>query len=281
MSSRHHRKRVFFILIALVLAIGGATIIIPRVLRSDFRKSLAKQLNVDAEFLHLNIPPAPNRLPGAAFVMRGPLLPLVPSLARDQLNEGSIFEMEWRELARDEAQSQITAGPWRGLFSAETDDVFRIRLHDCRILEAAPERIRKQLLESEEVRRQSNAGYKALVIVRSYEGRMELKVERGSKSSAELWARKVKFAQEVDGLSLDGKLKVASADDEKLVLSWTAPVVFAYEAAEARLFADHLGVKPDKVELTPLRASKATSPAEPAQSPTTPAANSLDSKKND
>ena len=74
---------------------------------------------------------APNRLPGAAFVTRGPLLSLVPSLAREQLSEGAIFEMEWRELGRNDAQSQITAGPWRGLFSAESDDVFRVRVHDC------------------------------------------------------------------------------------------------------------------------------------------------------
>lgn len=189
--------------------------------------------------------------------------------------------MEWRELGRNDAQSQITAGPWRGLFSAESDDVFRVRLHDCRVLEAASDRIRRQLLESEDVRRQSNAGYKPLVIIRSYEGRMELKVERGNKSGAELWAKKVKMAQDAGGSSVDGKIKVATADNQQLVISWTEPVVFAYEAAEARLFADHLGATPDKVELTPLRASTATIPVAAAQSPTPTASDIPGSKKND
>jgi hypothetical protein len=179
------------ILLAIVLIAGAATLIIPRFLQSDFRKSLAQQLNVDPEFLHLNIPPAPNRLPGAAFVTRGPVLALVPSLSRDDLTAGNFFEMEWRELGHNDAQSQIGAGLWRGLFSAETNDVFRVQLHSCRILEASPERIRNQLLQSEDVRRQADAGYKPLVIIRSYEGKLELKIERGSNSNATLWANKL------------------------------------------------------------------------------------------
>lgn len=86
-----------------------------------------------------------------------------------------------------------------GYSRVKTNDVFRVRLHDCRILEAAPERIRSQLVQSEDVRRQANAGYKPLVIVRSYGGRMESKVERGNKSNAGLWAKKVKLANETGG----------------------------------------------------------------------------------
>jgi hypothetical protein len=280
MPPQKRRKQIVFMLLAIVVLVGATTLIIPSALRSDFRRSLAKQLNVSAEFLHLNIPPAPNRLPGAAFVIRGPVLSLVPSLARDQLSEGRTFEMEWRELGRSDAQSHLSAGPWTGLFSAETNDVFRVRLHDCRILEALPERIRNQLLQSEDVRRQANAGYKPLVIIRSYEGQMELKVERGKKSNAELWAKKVAFVQDRGGASADGKLKVAAADDEQLVIAWTEPVVFAYEAAEARLFADHLGGAPDKVELTPV--GESTAPIRPAASADSAASDSdKASKKND
>ena len=281
MAPRKRRNPLVYVLLVIVLLVGAGTLIIPRLLRSDFRKNLAKQLNVDAEFLHLNIPPAPNRLPGAAFVTRGPLLALVPSLGRDELTVGATFAMEWSELGRNDAQGQIGAGPWRGLFSAETDDHFRIRLKDCHILEAIPDRIRSQLLKSEEARRQANAGYKPLVIVRSYEGRMELKVERGNKSDAELWAKKVKLAQDAGGSSVDGKLKVATTDDQQLIISWTEPVVFAYEAAEARLFADHLGTTADKVELTPMRASAAMIPPEPAQSLTPSASDTPASKKKD
>jgi len=255
MHRRKRRKPIVFHLLAVVLLVGAAILIIPLFLRSDFRTSLAKQLNVKPEFLYLNIPPAPNRLPGAAFVIRGPILSLVASLARDQLSQGATFEMEWRELGRNDAQSHLSAGPWSGLFSAETNDVFRVRLRDCRILEALPERIRDQLIQSEDVRRQANAGYNPLVIIRSYEGQMELKIERGSKSNAALWATKMKLVQDADGATSNGKLKVAAADDQQLVVAWTEPVVFAYEAAEARLFADHLGGTPDKVELTPGRES--------------------------
>ena len=280
MPPRTRRKPIVFILLAVVILIGAATLIIPSVLRSDFRKSLAKQLNVNAGFLHLNIPPAPNRLPGAAFVIRGPILSLVPSLARDQLSEGTTFEMEWRELDRSDAQSHLNAGPWSGLFSAESNDVFRVRLHDCRILEALPERIRNQLVQSEDVRRQANAGYHPLVIIRSYEGRMDLKVERGNKSNAALWAKKVKLVQDAGGASADGKLKVAAADDQQLIMSWAEPVVFAYEAAEARLFADHLGGAPDKVELTPVRETTAAiRSAAPMDSPASDS--DAASKKND
>lgn len=264
--------------LAIILLAGVATLIIPRLVQSDFRKSLAKQLNVDPEFLHLNIPPAPNRRPGAAFVTRGPLLALVPSLDRNDLTSGNIFQMEWTELGRNDAQSQIGAGLWRGLFSAETNDVYRIRLQDCHILEASPELIRRQLLQSEDVKRQANAGYKPLVIVRSYEGKLELKIERGSKSDAELWAKKVKLAKDASEASIDGKLKVSSDDDQHLLISWDEPVVFAYEAAEARIFADHLGASPDKVELTPLRSADATIPSGIA-SPT--ALGTSDSKKNE
>lgn len=35
-------------LLAIVILVGAATLIIPSVLRSDFRKNLAKQLNVNA-----------------------------------------------------------------------------------------------------------------------------------------------------------------------------------------------------------------------------------------
>jgi hypothetical protein len=264
------------IFLAIVLIAGVATLIIPQLIRSDFRKSLAVQLNVDPEFLHLNIPPAPNRLPGAAFVTRGPVLALVPSLGRDDLTSGNVFQMEWRELGRNDAQSQIGAGLWRGLFSAETNDVYRVRLEDCHILEATPALIRRQLLQSEDVRRQANAGYKPLVIVRSYEGKLELKIERGSKSDAELWAKKVKLAKGASETSIDGKLKVSSEDDQHLVISWDEPVVFAYEAAEARIFADHLGTAPDKIELTPLRSSEATIPS---SIPVPTAVDTSDSKK--
>ena len=280
MAPRKRRSKGIFIALGIVVACGVATLLTPRFLRPDFRTSLAKQLNVDAEFLHLNIPPAPNRLPGAAFVTRGPLLALVPSLGREELTVGATFEMEWRELGKSDAQSQISAGPWRGLFSAETDDHFRIRLKDCRILEASTDRIRAQLLKSEDVRRQANAGYKPLVIIRSYEGQMELKVERGNKSDAQLWAKKVKLAQDAGGSSADGKLKVATADDQQLVVTWAEPVVFAYEAAEAKLFAEHLGMTADKVDLTPVRASAATILAEPAEPASASAVEAPASKKN-
>jgi hypothetical protein len=280
MNSRK-RAKIVLVLFALVVAVGIITWSIPRIFRGDFRKSLAKQLNVDPDFLHLNIPPAPNRLPGAAFVVRGPALLLVPPLARDQLGQGATFEMDWRELDRSDAQSHLNAGPWSGLFSAETSDTVRLRLRDCRILEAAPEPIRKQLVESADVRRQANAGHQPLVIVRSYEGRLELKIERGNKSNAAVWANKLKVARETGAVtSADGKLKVAEADDQHVVISWMEPVVFAYEAASARLFADHLGSTPDRIELTPVREATATiaRAGSVRSDPTTPNA---PSKKND
>src|SRR5258708_5689560 len=115
-----------YLSLLVILVAGLAVFLIPRLLRNDFRKCLAKQLNVKEDFLHLNIPPAPNRLPGAVFVTQGPLLALVPSLGRDELIVGQTFEMEWRELGRDDAQSQVNAGSLRGLFSNETSDHYQI-----------------------------------------------------------------------------------------------------------------------------------------------------------
>jgi hypothetical protein len=63
MNSRKRAKTIVLVLLAVVVAVGALTWTIPRMFRLDFRKGLAKQLNVNGDFLHLNIPEAPNRLP--------------------------------------------------------------------------------------------------------------------------------------------------------------------------------------------------------------------------
>ena len=263
---RSQSRKWILVAIILVLAAGVGTFWLPRLFRPDFRHSLARQLNVDPAFLHLNIPPAPSRYPGFSFVVPGPLVQLTVPLDESNLTKGPTFNMDWRMLSKADAASRFSGGPLQALFSSSVDDVISISLVDCQVFEATAVQLKELLLKSDDMLRQANLGREPLVIVRSYAGKMSLKIRRASSSTSEGWAEKVKVAKTATG---SGQFAVAEADEEHLTLAWTTPIVFAYEALEARIFADHLGASPDSVEFKPAPEAVARPAATPTANRTT------------
>lgn len=244
------------IVVAVAVVAAAATLLLPRFLRPDFRKGLARQLNVDPDVLHLNIPPSPQRYPGFAFVMQGSMLQVAAPLERSQLNAGPTFELQWADLSKSDASSRLSGGPFRGIFSSDTDDKVSLNLHNCRVLETDVSQLKQRLLGVDSILKQADKGAPVLVITRAFEGQMEMKLQRGARASGEVWSEKVKLARSASSATANGEIKVSTANDDQLIVQWSEPVVFAFEAVEAKLFASHLGTKPDKVDFKPVGTSE-------------------------
>ena len=182
--------------------------------------------------------------------MKGSMIPIMfPPEDTGDMETGEGFDLEWGTLTKSDASGGVGAGLFDTLFKQESFDKISLRATECRILELPLQKVRERLLESDEVVKAADAKTPVFVIIRSYMGKIEMKITKDSKTSGEAWTEKVEEAEGIAERAGKGNLGITSKSDRDMVITWQTPTVFAYEAMEANLLTTHLGTDPNEVEL--------------------------------
>lgn len=223
---------------------------------TDLRGVLAGMLHVEADLLHLNIPPLPAREVGSIF-------------ARDPSGR-QLFALRLR---LDDAETVTSAGAgaavsplaasqalMSGLGVAPTAPELaaaevELRLHALTVREVAGAALRKRLEEDDDVREQRRKGARLLVITRTFEAVPELAFRpRGGGGEAWTTLRRRLMASHATEAGSEGPAVVLRGD---------ASSVVAYELSSVDFVADTLGDEA-KARMVPVHVDEADAPATPA-----------------
>ena len=235
-----------------VVVIGAAVFLIPLLLRSDFKTELAKQLNVEKDLLHLNVPPARARFPGFTFVIKPALIPIeYPNRSDPDITEGQEFSLDWTSANLSSASGK-NAGPIGAIFANSQGVNIELRALHCKVIEMTLADLKRRLLASSDVLDQAAKGNQPMVIVRSFEGQLEIRLAKTGKASADVWFGVRKRAEELREPSGKQEVEIQDTGSDQMVMSWKEPVVFAYEVMKAEIITTHLGVQPDDVKFSPV-----------------------------
>ena len=249
-------RRWWFWAVLSVVVVGAAVLLAPGFFRSDFKTELAKQLNVEKDLLHLNVPLAKARFPGFTFVIKPALIPIeYPDRSDPDITEGQAFSLDWTS-ANLSSASGSNAGPIGALFANSQGVKIEIRAVNCKVIEMTLADLKRRLLASSDVLDQAAKGNRPMVIVRSFEGRLEIRLAKTGKTSADVWIGVKKRSKDLIEPSGKQDVELQDKGTDEMVMSWKEPVVFAYEVVEAEIITTRLGVRPDDVRFTPVPATE-------------------------
>ena len=214
----------------------------------DLRSQLAQILGVRPDVLWINLPPAKNRLPGSAFVIQRTLL-AVDSVQVDssEFSTGSEFDLGWVNSTGSKVNASSDAGFLGLLYGNSGEFKVDLRAAKCRSIELSLDKLKQRLLKSEEVKTQAAQGVEPLVVVRSYEGLVTLRISRNSSTTVQAWEQAQAAAKETASYP-NSKIQVQGGGGDSLEVTFKEPIVFAYEMVAAKLIATHLGAEPNDVQ---------------------------------
>jgi hypothetical protein len=239
-------------LITLIALAIGAKLMVNVLYPQDLRSQLAHILGVRPDVLWINLPPANNRRPGSAFVLQRTLLPIDSvRVDPDELSTGSEFELGWVNSTGSKVNAGSDAGILSLLYGDSGEFKVDLRAKNCRSIELPIDKLKKRLLGSEEVKAQAAQGRDPLVVVRSYEGVVTLRISRTGSTSAQAWQKAKSSTKEAAGFP-NSKISVQGESDDSLEVTFKESIVFAYEMVAAKLITTHLGSEPNDVQFTPV-----------------------------
>jgi hypothetical protein len=268
-SERSSRKRQW-VTGALVLVLVGVplAIFVPGWMKSreaprvTLREALAARLACSPESLHMNVPPASGRYPGALLVRApdGLLLPVTFEHRPDGVGAPS-FELEGYAVTSASAALSGTVGGGQK-FDSDVDELLDVslQLREGRVIEAPLPSLRERVASDGDVARLRARGRDPEVIVRAYEATCDLVLRQRSEMNAKQWLELRKAA-----LKSSAELR----EDGSLVFRSKSPSVVAYETLSVGIVADSLGSGEPRVVLTETVAENISGPAKPRASPTT------------
>jgi hypothetical protein len=240
-----------------VVVIGAAVFWIPRMFKPDFKTELAKQLNVEKSMLYLNLPPSRGRLPGFTFVAQPTLLPIgYPDRSDPDIKQGQEFSLDWSLADSSTASGTKGAGPLGALFSNTQGINTELRVRGGRVIEMTLLDLKRRLLASSDVLDQAARGNKPMVIVRAFEGELELRLTKSGAVSGDVWLGKKKLAEAVKAPSGQQEVEVHDNGSNQTTISWKDPVVFAYEVMRAEIITKSMGVQPDDISFSRVPAAE-------------------------
>jgi len=252
MSSK--KKRTLALAVTAVAVIAAAAILVPKLLKKDFRAELAKVLSEDPKGFVLNVPPASGLIPGSVFVKDNlRLIPLKRTPRNDEsITQGNPFELDWAQLAGSSGKGNVGTGALGALFGDTEAANIQVRAKDCRILDMDLEKIKRRLMSTDLMDLSADKTKQVTVVTRAYEGILETKITRKSKTNAEAWKEVQENAKNTSAASSgagDAAVEIKANADDEIVIAWKDPVIFACSVQSVSYFASHLGTEPDKVEL--------------------------------
>jgi hypothetical protein len=252
------QKRSLIYGVTLLTAIATAAILVPKLLKKDLRAELAKVLNEDPKQFVLNVPPAGGLAPGSVFIkdhLR--LIPLKRTPRNDDgITQGAVFELGWAQLADATGKGSVGTGSLGALFGDTESANIEVRAKNCRILDMDLDKIRERLKSTDLMDLAADKTKQITVVVRAYEGVLETKISRKSKTNAEAWKEVQEKAESTSSVTSgagNAAVEVKSNTDDEILLTWKEPVIFACSVQSVTYFASHLGPKAEGVDLQPLQ----------------------------
>lgn len=251
------QKRNLILAAITVAIVASAAIVVPRLLKKDFRAEMAEVLNEDPERFVLNVPPASGLAPGSIFIKDNlRLIPLKRTARNDDaIVQGSTFELGWAQLADAAGRGRVGTGALGALFGDTESANIEVRATNCRILDMDLEKIKNRLKTTDLMDLAADKSKQITVVIRAYEGILETKISRKSNTNAEAWKKvkeKAESTRSATSGAGDAAVELKANTNDEIVLAWKDPVIFACSVQSVTYFASHLGQNADKVDLQPL-----------------------------
>jgi len=261
MKKQH--KQIILASVGLLLA--AAAIIAPWVWTSrDLRMALGDALNIgkeSREFFFLNLPPAVGRYPGSTFLTNQwePVELVAPNDAK--LKRTQKFTLVANATRMASGSEQLLSKSLGQMASNSGAAEFEIQVHEGQVVEMKYADLEEHLQETLKLLRASGSNVVPMVIVRSYEGKISVRLKRKQDASATAWAELKEHAakqakQESDkepAKAPSVRFETGFMGEDAILLDVPEPVVFAFEVSKVRLAKQqHLGAPGDKIELEPL-----------------------------
>lgn len=266
-ESEPSKRKRWLIPSVLVLAVVGAPLAIlapgwvknsnPQ--RVTLREALAARLACSPEALHMNVPPASGRYPGALLV-RAPGGLLVPVTFENRPDDfaGPTFELEGTAVtSASAALSGTFGGGFRMDSSADEWLDVSLQLREGRVMEASLPDLRKRVQSDGDVVRLRERGRAPEIVVRAYEATVDMILKNRSEMHSKQWLELKNAA-----LKSSAELK----EDGSLILRSKSPSVVAYETLAISIVSDSMAAGQQRVVLSATLADNGASKATPKPS---------------
>jgi len=257
------KRKWLWLILGISVGVIAATSIVYYLHRPpDVKTALRVALNVPEErkdYFFLNIPPLADCYPGTMYSALGTPIGAVASSSPD-LSRGPLTQFRAHQKVDARLRQSVTSSLLSGVLQQQDLGDVTIDIHGLTVVTMDSSRIKRRLLQSDEALDLYNHGKDPLVVLKSYEGIVELTMHNTSQTSAkgnEPAQDKTEILRS-RGFTVQGAVEGSGSHDMRMTSN--APIVFAYEAAHAKFATSNLGPRPDTVEFTPVR-EKETMPS--------------------
>jgi hypothetical protein len=217
---------------------------------------MAKMLGVAPGTLYLNIPPSPNRYPGAIFLKGSPWIVIEPATMPEVTGQPVPgFSMEWTHANNLAESGTIGMGPVSELLRNYQELDVELKISDAQVFEMKAGDLKRRLLGSEDAVSAANKGNDPLIITRAWSGIFTLRLRTSGKLDANATAQVRGDAERLAKNRKDVEVELQGSQDKDgaVLVKLTTPTVFAFEAAAASYVNRSLATTPQDVKLVPLR----------------------------
>lgn len=258
-------RRNFWIRIGIPTAaaaiVTAVVLIFTKTGERTLREIVARNFGVaEPDLLIINLPPRPSRYPGS-LLLQWNALPFRTVKADDpNLERGSPTALGGTHDEMRQGQGSLAAAVFSELVEAGRNVSLSFHCEEARAVEMSARTIRDLVQECTEAGDDSEVDPATLlsVVVRAYEGRIGIRVQRSEHFSLEAWAKLNRDVQDLADSSAEGEVTVSSSVEDEFAVSIVEPTVFAFEAATVD---DFLANVPPSKRKVPVEAPGDTEPA--------------------
>jgi hypothetical protein len=235
------RRTLFVSLCALVV---GSLITLPAA--AGLKETIAEKFGLAPGSFVLNLPPRPGCLPGSIFT-EDLRVPLVRTKRDDpKLEFGPVFQFSADVSVELGANAGAGFSGWFGVAakaSAVSNAVMEFK--DARIIELLGPELKRRVMTDPDALAASARKLPPFAVLRAFEGTVTVTLTKKDSASAEAWGKAKQTA-------LDAKIGANIGAEDKIVISVADSFVFGFEVVQVNYIAQHLGAKPDNVNLVPV-----------------------------
>jgi hypothetical protein len=211
------KRNIFFIIF--LLSIIGSTAV-----RADDRDTVASLFHVDSKYLVMNLPPKPDRWPGAIFTNDLRFVIKYGTKSDPDLHRGDAVMASSNDSFN--LGANVAGGnSWIGI-SADAGDVGEVKVYfpDARVIEMSRDDLVKHIAQSPSAIADVKDGKTPIVIIRAFAGTPTIVVSKKATASVSAWDRFLSTFQ------IQGAIK--GDKDNSVTYSGKDEFVFAFETAE-------------------------------------------------
>jgi len=205
-----------------------------------FRDAVVDTYGIESDgLLFINVPPRPHRYPGTLLMTLEGLYVLYSKTESNDpdLEHGEAAAVSGNYGELRSAEGSLVQSAFKEIAKAQRNVTLTFRIEDGRIVEMEGDKVRAKLQALRDARPEiadedvASELAKLTVVIRAYEGKLRIGIERTSSMSAEAWADLQKAL--VETAEAEAKLDLARETQEELELAVDVPFVFAFLAARA------------------------------------------------